>query len=159
MKENKTALMKAADLLSRQEQSSKVLRRKLLARKYSESETNAAIEILQERNYLNDEETCKRQFEILYAEERLSIKQIYIKLIQRGFDSDFIKNLIPADSYEHDKKIAERLLEKHFSDINFSDMDAQNKYKYKNKMYQKLSAKGFGSEIISSVIEKFLIDK
>ena len=155
MKENKTALMKAADLLARQDQSSKVLRRKLLQRKYSEQETDAAIKILQERNFLDDDETCKRQFEILYSEERLSVKQICIKLIQRGFDSAFVKNLIPADYEERELKIAQRLLEKNFSAENFDELSAQDKFKLKTKMYQKLSARGFNSEIISSAVENF----
>lgn len=152
-KENKTALMKAADLLSRQEQSSKILRQKLLLRKYSESEVDSAIETLQQRNYLNDEETCKRQFEILYSEERLSVKQICVKLIQRGFDSDFVKNLIPTDSDEHDKKIALRQAEKFFNTKDFSELNAQDKFKMKSKLYQKLAMKGFSSEIISFAIE------
>lgn len=159
MKENKTALMKAADLLARQDQSSKVLRRKLLQKKYTEQETDAAIKILQERNFLNDEETCRRQFEILYSEERLSVKQIFIKLIQRGFDSTFIKNLIPSNYEEHEIKIAEKLLEKNFSADNFAELSEQDKFKLKNKMYQKLSARGLSSEIISSAIENFLLAK
>ena len=155
MKENKTALMKAADLLARQDQSSKVLRRKLLQRKYSEQETDAAIKTLQERKFLDDDEICKRQFEILYSEERLSVKQICIKLIQRGFDSEFVKNLIPADYEEREIKIAQRLLEKNFSAENFDELSAQDKFKLKTKMYQKLSARGLSSEIISSAIENF----
>lgn len=159
MKENKTALMKAADLLARQEQSSKVLRRKLLQKKYSEQETDAAIKTLQERNFLDDEETCRRQFEILYSEERLSVKQICIKLIQRGFDSAFVKNLIPSNYEEREIKIAERLLEKNFSAEDFLKLSAQDKFKLKNKMYQKLSMRGLSSEIISTAIENFLLAK
>ena len=75
-KQNKTALMKAAELLARREQSSKILRQKLLSKKYPETEADAAIKILQDRNYLNDEESCRRQFEIFYSEEKLSVKQI-----------------------------------------------------------------------------------
>ena len=153
MKQNKTALMKAADLLARQEQSSKTLRRKLLTKKYSESEVDSAISTLQERNYLNDEEACMRQFENFYSEEKLSVRQICQKLIQRGFDSEFVKNLIPADSDERDKKIAEKILAKKFHAINFDEMTAQEIFKAKNKIYQHLMAKGFGSEIISAVLE------
>lgn len=154
MKQNKTALMKAAELLARQEQSSKTLKRKLLAKKYSESETDAAISTLKERNYLNDEESCRRQFEILYSEEKLSVRQICQKLIQRGFDSEFVKNLIPVDFEERDKKIAEKILEKKFRAINFDEMNAQEIFKAKNKIYQHLTAKGFNSEIISAVLER-----
>ena len=156
MKENKTALMTAADLLVRQEQSSKNLRRKLAAKKFSESEIDSAIETLQKRNYLNDEETCKGQFENFYSAEKLSVKQICMKLIQRGFDSEFVKSLVPADYYKRDKKIAARLLEKSFRTTNFENLDTKEKFKLKSKMYQKLYTKGFNSEIISSVMEDFL---
>lgn len=156
-KQNKTALMKAAELLARREQSSKILRQKLLSKKYPEAEADAAIKILQDRNYLNDEESCRRQFEIFYSEEKLSVKQICMKLIQRGFDSDFVKNLIPADSDKHDKKIAEKILEKKIRTINFHELDAKEFLKAKNKLYQNLAAKGFSSEIIFAAMENFLL--
>ncbi len=156
MKENKTALMTAADLLAKQEQSSKTLKRKLLAKKYSENEIDSAIETLQKRNYLNDEETCRQQFEIFYSAEKLSVRQICMKLIQRGFDYEFIKSLIPPDSDKREKKIAAKILEKNFHEINFDDLDTKEKFKLKSKMYQKLSSKGFNSEIISAVMENFL---
>ena len=156
-RQNKTALMKAAELLARREQSSKNLRQKLLSKKYSESETDAAIKTLQERNYLNDEESCTRQFEILYSEEKLSVRQICMKLIQRGFDSEFVKNLIPADSDSHDKKVAEKILEKKIRTINFDELDAKEIFKTKSKLYQNLAAKGFNSEVISAAMENFLL--
>ena len=159
MQKNKTALMKAADILARQEQSSKVLKRKLLAKKYSEEESQAAIETLIERNYLNDEETCRRQFENFYSERKMSVRQICAKLIQRGFDSAFVKNLIPADRDEYDFSVANRILEKNFSRVNFSELDAQEKFKIKNKIYRQLSAKGFSSETISAVMENFFTEE
>ena len=148
--------MKAAELLARQEQSSEHLRRKLLAKKYSVAETENAISTLTERNYLNDEETCKRQFENLYAEEKLSVKQICMKLFQRGFDMDFIKNLIPADFEEREIKVAEKIFEKKFANLDFEKSDDKEKFKIKNKIYQHLAAKGFSSENVSAVMEKFL---
>lgn len=154
-RQTKTALMKAAELLARREQSSKILRQKLLSKKYSEAESDEAIKTLQERNYLNDEESCTRQFENLYSEEKLSVRQICAKLIQRGFDSEFVKNLIPADSDSHEKKVAEKILEKKIRAINFDELDAKEILKAKNKIYQNLSAKGFSSEIISAAMENF----
>ena len=124
---------------------------------YPEAEADAAIKILQDRNYLNDEESCRRQFEIFYSEEKLSVKQICMKLIQRGFDSDFVKNLVPADSDKHDKKIAEKILEKKIRTINFHELDAKEILKAKNKLYQNLAAKGFSSEIIFAAMENFLL--
>ena len=154
-KKNKTALMKAAELLAGREQSSERLRQKLFAKKYSAEEIENAISTLQERNYLNDEETCKKQFENLYAEEKLSVNQICLKLFQRGFDKNFVKNLIPDDFEERELKVAGKIFEKKFAKINLSELDGKEKFKLKNKIYSYLAGKGFSSEIISVVMEKF----
>ena len=154
MKENKTALMKATDLLAMSEQSSKNLRKKLLARKYEEKEVDEAIEKLKKYKYLNDEEFCKRQFEILYSEEKLSVKQICVKLIQKGFDSELVKKFIPEDIYEHEINAAENSLQKKFCPQTFDD--SKELYKFKTKLWQHLASKGFDSEIISEVVENFL---
>ena len=156
MRESKTALMKATDLLAMQEQSSKSLRRKLLARKYDENEVDAAIDKLQKYNYLNDDESCKRQFENLYSAGKLSVRQIFVKLIQRGFDSAMIEKLIPPDTYEHEFNAANNSLQKKFRPQTFDD--AKSAYKFKSKLWQHLAAKGFDSEIISAAVENFMIN-
>ena len=155
MKQNKTALMKAAELLARQEQSSEHLRKKLLAKKYSATEVESAIETLTDRNYLNDEETCRRQFESLYSAEKLSVRQICAKLMQRGFNSDFVKNLIPADFEQREIKIAENIFTKKFANLDLSEVDGKEKFKIKSKIYQHLASKGFASETISAVMENY----
>lgn len=153
MAESKTALMKATDLLARQEQSSKLLKRKLLARKYDEDEVDAAIDKLQKYNYLNDEATCTRQFENLYNAGKLSVGQIYMKLIQRGFDSVLVKKLIPADTYEHELNAAVEALVKKFPLQTFNN--AKDAWKFKNKMRQHLMTRGFSAEIVAAAAEKF----
>lgn len=144
MKIKKTALQKATDLLANQEQSSTVLRRKLLARKYDSAEVDAAIDKLKHYKYLDDEDACRTQFERFYSEEKLGVREIVFKLIGRGFDKDFIEQLIPDDSGEHDRLVAQKLLTKKFS-ANFD----------RAKAWQFLSARGFDGEIISATIEDF----
>ena len=148
--------MKATDLLAMSEQSSKNLRKKLLAKKFDENEVDEAIEKLKKYNYLNDEEFCRRKFEILYSEGKLSVRQICVKLIQRGFDSELVEKLIPADTYEHELNAATNALEKKFTKQTFDD--TKDAYKFKNKLWQHLASKGFDSEIISSAIENFLTE-
>ena len=143
----KSALMKATELLANQEQSSEVLRRKLLARKYDAQEVNAAIDKLQKYNYLDDAEICQRQFENFYSEGKLSLRQILIKLIQRGFDKDFIEQLIPDDFEEHERLVAEKLLAKKFVRAKFD----------RAKAWQFLASRGFDGEIISAVVESFQV--
>ena len=151
IQKNKTALMKATDLLAHQDQSEKILRQKLSMKKYAADEIDDAINKLKKYHYLNDEETCTRIFENLYAEERLSVKQICVKLIQRGYDSELVKNLIPSDTYEHEYKIALKIATKKFATKQFDD-----NLKLKQKIYQHLTSKGFESEIISTVIKEIL---
>ena len=150
MIKKKSALMKATDLLANQEQSSAILRRKLLARKYDAAEVDDALEKLTRYNYLDDAETCRRQFENFYADGRLSVRQIVAKLIQRGFDKDFIERLVPDDTDEHERLVAEKLLAKKFLDAAKFD---------RTKAWQFLSTRGFDSEIISEAVENFLQDE
>ena len=152
IQKNKTALMKATDLLARQEQSEKILRQKLLARKYDGAEVDDAINKLKKYNYLNDEETCARLFEILYGEEKLSVKQICVKLQQRGYDSNFIESLIPAETYEHEYNAALKIATKKFGGKVSTDI------KFKQKIWQHLAAKGFDSEIVSAVVKEILVE-
>lgn len=109
-KPQKTALMYAVDLLARQEQSEAKLREKLARKGYEESEIDAAIARLVERHYLNDADACQRQFAFLYHESRSSVRQICLKLQQRGFDRELIRSCIPADIYEREKAAALRAL-------------------------------------------------
>ncbi len=153
IQKNKTALQKAADLLARQEQSEKVLRQKLIARKYETAEVDDALNKLKKFKYLDDEENCARLFENLYAEEKLSVKQICVKLIKRGYDSNFIENLIPADTYQHEYNAALKVATKKFA----GKIPAED-LKFKQKFYQHLASKGFDSEIIHSVLENILND-
>ena len=148
VKEKKSALQKATDLLANQEQSSTILRQKLLARKYDAAEVDDALDKLKRYNYLDDAESCRRQFENFYTDGKLSVRQIVAKLIQRGFDKDFIERLIPDDADEHDLLAAEKLLAKKFPAAKFD----------RAKAWQFLSTRGFSGDVVSSAIENFLQD-
>lgn len=145
MIKNKTALEKATDLLSHMEQSSSTLRRKLIARHYDAAEVDAAIDKLKHYGYIDDAETCRQQFEIFYAEGKLSVRQIVVKLIQRGFDKDFIERLIPDDVDEHERLAATRTLQKKFIGSDFN----------RAKAWQFLSARGFDADTIATVVSEF----
>ena len=145
-KQKKSALMKAADLLAYREHSEAQLKRKLLARRYDTSEVDATIDKLKRHHYLDDAELCRQQFDSFWADGRLSVRQIVVKLIQRGFDKDFIAELIPADRDEHELHAAILALTKKFTtrDENF-----------RAKAWQFLSTRGFDGDIISTAIENF----
>ena len=143
-KPKKTALMYAVDLLARQEQSEQRLREKLARKGYEEEEINAAIARLQEKHYLNDEDACVRQFAYLYRESRSSVRQICLKLQQRGFDRSLIRQCVPDDTYEREYQAALKNL--------------HIKYKPsvdKQKMLASLYRAGFDSSVCRTAVEEF----
>lgn len=143
-KTKKTALVQAVDLLARQEQSTNKLREKLQQRGYAEDEIEAAIQRLEERHYLNDADACARQFQFLYEESRQSVRQICAKLMQRGFESSLVRECVPRDIYEREKKAAMRCL-----NLKFKPSAEEQ------KMMQHLYSKGFDSSAIRAVVEEF----
>ena len=140
----KTALMKAVDLLARAEHSTAHLARKLAQRGYEEEEIKEALATLTERGYLDDEEACRHQFAFLYEESRQSVRQICAKLMQRGFESSLVRECVPRDIYEREKKAAMRCLSLKFRP------SAEEQ-----KMMQHLYRKGFDSSAIRAVVEEF----
>ena len=143
-KTKKTALVQAVDLLARQEQSTNKLREKLQQRGYAEDEIEAAIQRLEERHYLNDADACARQFQFLYEESRQSVRQICAKLMQRGFESSLVRECVPRDIYEREKKAAMRCL-----NLKFKPSAEEQ------KMMQHLYRTGFDSSAIRAAVEEF----
>ena len=97
--------------------------------------------------YLNDEDACARQFEFLYQESRSSVRQITIKLRQRGFDNNLIRECIPADTFEREKAAALRVLAMKYK----PSADRQ-------KMMANLYSKGFDSSAIRAAVAEFAAD-
>ena len=106
----KTALITAVDYLARQAHSEKKLREKLQRKGFPQEEIDAAIERLIERKYLDDADLCAQQFMYLYNESRYSVRQIFVKLMQRGFDKELIRSAVPPDTAEREAAVAERVL-------------------------------------------------
>ena len=106
----KTALVAAVDILARQEYSEAKLREKLARKGYTEEDMDAAVARLKERHYLDDAAACQRQFDFLYHESRNSLRQICLKLRQRGFRKEDIDACRPKDFYEREKDAALRVL-------------------------------------------------
>ena len=138
--------MTATDLLAYREHSEAELKRKLLVRHYTAAEVDETIDKLKQHNYLDDEEFCRQQFENFYSDGKLSIRQIVTKLIQRGFDRNFIEQLIPEDFYEHELQAATSALTKKFKTVDKN---------FRAKAWQFLSARGFDGDTISAAIENF----
>ncbi len=143
-KPEKTALIAAVDILARQEYSEAKLSEKLARKGYDEEEIAGAIARLKERHYLNDADACARQFAFLYTESRNSVRQICLKLRQRGFTKEDIDACRPRDIYEREKQAALRVLALKYS------RDAE-----RQKMMANLYQKGFEAGTARDAVETY----
>lgn len=140
----KTALVTAVDYLARQAHSEKKLREKLQRKGFPQEEIDAAIERLIERKYLDDADLCAQQFMYLYNESRYSVRQIFVKLMQRGFDKELIRSAVPPDTVEREAAAAERVLI-----MKFKPTDK------KQKMMANLYQKGFSVDTAHAAVRNF----
>ena len=143
----KTALVQAVDLLARQEHSTAKLTEKLRQRGYAAEEIAAAIERLTERGYLNDEAACAREFQYFYDDSRMSVRQICLKLGQRGFDSSLVRQCVPADIFARELRAACRCL-----NIKFARAATPQ------KMQQYLYTRGFSGSVCRTATDHFLAE-
>lgn len=143
-KPEKTALVAAVDILARQEYSEAKLSEKLARKGYGEAEIAGAIARLKERHYLNDADACARQFAFLYTESRNSVRQICLKLRQRGFTKEDIDACKPRDTYEREKQAALRVLALKYP------RDAE-----RQKMMANLYQKGFEAGTARDAVETY----
>ena len=140
----KTALVTAVDYLARQAHSEKKLREKLQRKGFPQEDIDAAIERLIERKYLDDADLCAQQFMYLYNESRYSVRQIFVKLMQRGFDKELIRSAVPPDTAEREAAAAERVLA-----MKFKPTDK------KQKMMANLYQKGFSVDVAHAAVQNF----
>ncbi|MBQ1416871.1 MAG: regulatory protein RecX [Selenomonas sp.] len=146
----KPALVYAVDLLARQDYSENRLREKLTAKGYEDEEIEAAVLRLQEKHYLNDEESCGRRFRYLYTESSYSVRQICVKLMERGYASRLVKSCIPEDREEVSQReytAALRVLESKYR-------RSQDKQKLLAAMFRR----GFPSSSVYQAVNDFLTD-
>ena len=141
---DKTALMTAVDYLARQAHSEKRLREKLEHKGFPAEEIDKAIARLIERHYLDDADLCAQQFMYLYNESRYSVRQIFVKLMQRGFDKELIRSAVPPDTAEREAAVAERVLA-----MKFKPTDK------KQKMMANLYQKGFSVDTAHAAVRNF----
>ena len=137
-------MVQAADLLARQEHSSRKLKEKLIKRGYEESEVDTAISKLEAAHYLNDEDACKRAFAYFYNEGRLSVRQIVQKLVQRGFEREMVTGNIPEETTERETAAALKALRLKFRQGGVWE-----------KMQQYLYTRGFDGTARRMAIEAF----
>lgn len=129
----KTALVRAVDLLARRAHSERELRLKLAARGYEELEIEAAVERLKAERYLDDAALC-RDLAAAYLEERkYGYRYIRCKLRERGFAADIVAEALGVEDEERELAAAAAVLARKY--------DAQRTGP--EKIYRFLLSRGF----------------
>lgn len=132
---------KAHSLLKIRLHHSKELEKKLLMRGFDRKETTALIDQLKTEGLLNDEQFAQLYLDSLIRNKTFGFYGLKAKLMQRGIAGNNAEALLKANlSLEQEKEIALRVVER-------------NKNVEKIKLAQKLSRKGFRSEVIAQVLK------
>ena len=141
-----TALEKAVELLAAREQSKRRLTDKLRQRGYGMEEIDAAVERLEERHYLDDEEACARQYQKMYEETGMSARQIEQKLLTRGFPPSLVRASAPEGDGQdaREEKAALASLRRRFRAA-----------APRSKMKQFLYRRGFSYGVCDSAVSAF----
>ena len=106
------------------------------------------MERLTERGYLDDEAACQREFQYFYEDSRMSVRQICMKLRQRGFAADLVRQCIPEDTFQREQTAAGRCLRIKFS-ARVPEMP---------KLQQYLYTRGFDGQVRRAAAQQFIAE-
>lgn len=135
---------KAVKLLKIRPHHSSELTRKLLARGFDSSEVASVITKLQEENLIDNEAFAQNYLDELLRNKTLGFMGLKVKLLKRGIAGNEAEKLLQENfSIEKERENAQKLLDKW---ANLS----------KEKIAQRLSSRGFRSELIRDVLRSHL---
>ena len=133
---------RATKLLKIRPHHSEELRRKLLLRGFENEEVGAVITKLQEENLINNESFAQMYLDELLRTKTLGFMGLKVKLLSRGIASNEADKLLKENySFEQERESAKKLLDK------WTNLPKQKKA-------QRLSSRGFRSEVIREVIDR-----
>ena len=140
---------KALELLSLREHGSGELRTKLFRKGYQKAAIAEVIEYLKEKNYLNDERFAELYSNELINKKRIGPAKLKEKLFQRGVMGDITQSIIL--NYDHETQVenCRYHFEKKYK--NHSTFETREQ---KAKAIRFLQGKGFGWDVINSVISE-----
>ncbi len=152
-RENKIFLAKerAFNILSKRNNSTGEIKRKLIQRKFDKDTTESVVNELVASGFLNDEQFAKE-----YAEEKLKLNAVGLnkirsELYSKGINKAIIESVLSeksdADEYENAIKLAAKKM-------NSSVIKNAEAKKQKQKLYSFLLSKGFDHTTIDMVIKK-----
>jgi regulatory protein len=141
---------KALNFISIRPRSTRELKDYLVRRKdVEESQANEVIEILQDKKYLSDLEFTKWFIKARLGQKKYGINKIKADLAKKGISNDIFKEALGEFDYKEDNIENIKELIKKFT----PKIKAKDQYEFKNKLMQKLAARGFSFDEISKAIK------
>ncbi|MDR1017941.1 MAG: RecX family transcriptional regulator [Lachnospiraceae bacterium] len=132
----KRGKLRVMHLLEKSQRTEKELRDKLKSSYYPQDVIDVAIDYVKSFHYVDDEQYARNLIE--YLSNKISKRDIILKLRTKGVSSDIIENTI--DKYYKDENTDELIL-KIISKRKYDKETATNEEK--QKIYRYLSSKGF----------------
>jgi regulatory protein len=134
---------KAIKLLKIRPHHSSELSRKLLQRGFATDEIEEVIRKLQEENLIDNDQFAQMYLDELLRNKTFGFYGYKSKLMQRGIASNEAEKILKENlSFETELEIARKFLNKS------SDLPKQ-------KIVQRLSARGFRSDVIKTIVQDF----
>lgn len=119
------------------------LEQRLVKQGYDEIAVNKVIQYVTERGYLNDTALCDRLIEKYAEMNKYSLKEIYVRLRQRGLAAALIHERIRNWDEEFEYQAAINLTKKFQGNLDGNIP----------KLVRRLSSKGFKSGTVSKVLK------
>lgn len=135
------ATKRAMHLLERMDLTENKLRKKLAESEYPEECVNEAILYVKKYHYIDDVRYANNY--IMFHQEKLSKRQLYIKLIQKGVPTEIAKSALWEYEGDEDALIQQLLEKRHYDATTATE-------KEKQRMYLYLARRGFASGVILS---------
>ncbi len=133
--------------------SRKQMRDYLLRKEFPESITEEALDILEERDFLDDESLARDFLDSWKRTGKYGNKVLKQKLYQKGFSADVIQRLDFMDDGEAYDAVKIQASKK------WPSIRGETNYERTGKLAQFLYRKGFDSEIIWKVVDEFKNDE
>lgn len=145
MNDVKTAWQLALRILARRSYSEQEMRQKLAAKGYTATVIDQVAVSLLERGYLNDLVLCRLVFEQYYRSGKYGLRNIVIKLKQRGLSDQVISEIIETYDSALEWQRALIIVRKRFKVPEVMD---------KRRIGQLLTRRGFSFDTINRVFEE-----
>lgn len=146
LKNKKTALVTAVDLLAKRPYGLQEMQIKLQHKGFDETEIAATIERLTTRGYIDDTMLCQALFSRYEQESKYSLQAIRYKLRSKGFTEMLVDETMQSADKEKEIQVAVKLLHAKFR------MPADTE---PIKLLKFLAAKGFTPQTIEKVLSPY----